>query len=245
MARIHLEDIRAEVEKDGWKVLSQEYVNLDTEMEFLCDEGHKINVPWKKIRQKRECSICKHNQYKNKNLEVSSKKKDKVRVLALDQATHTTGWSIFDGKELIKYGHFESKLSEQTARNHEIKLWLINMIDNWQPDVIGIEGIQFQIMEDGQHSMGITVFESLARLQGVMLDTAYELNVESKVCHTQKWRAHCGVKGRKRSDKKRSMQLLTKEWYDVNVTEDEADAIGIGKYVAETFYKTVEIISWE
>ena len=29
------------------------------------------------------------------------------------------------------------------------------------------------------------------------------------------------------------MQLLAKTWYDVTVSEDEADAIGIGKYVAE------------
>ena len=34
MSRIKIEDIRAEVEKDGWKVISQEYTNLDTEMEF-------------------------------------------------------------------------------------------------------------------------------------------------------------------------------------------------------------------
>ena len=34
MARINLEDIRAELNKDGWKVISEEYVNLDTEMIF-------------------------------------------------------------------------------------------------------------------------------------------------------------------------------------------------------------------
>ena len=53
MARIRIEDIRAELESDGWKAISNEYVNLDTEMIFECDEGHKIYAPWKKIRQKR------------------------------------------------------------------------------------------------------------------------------------------------------------------------------------------------
>ena len=34
MAKIRLEDIQVELEKDSWKVLSTEYNNLDTEMTF-------------------------------------------------------------------------------------------------------------------------------------------------------------------------------------------------------------------
>ena len=41
------------------------------------------------------------------------------------------------------------------------------------------------------------------------------------------------------------MQLLIKKWCDVSVTEDEADAIGIGRYVSENFTKTVEMFQWE
>ena len=70
MARIRIEDIRAELEHDGWKVISNEYVNLDTEMIFECDEGHKVYAPWKKIRQKRECTLCKQNKYKNQDLKL-------------------------------------------------------------------------------------------------------------------------------------------------------------------------------
>ena len=61
MARIKIEDIRAEVEKDNWKVISEEYVNLETEMIFECAEGHQVFAPWKKIRHKRECQNCKEN----------------------------------------------------------------------------------------------------------------------------------------------------------------------------------------
>lgn len=50
MARIKIEDIRAELVKENWKVISEEYTNLETEMIFECSEGHKVYAPWKKIR---------------------------------------------------------------------------------------------------------------------------------------------------------------------------------------------------
>ena len=49
MSKIHLEDIQKEIESDGWKLLSTEYKNLDSEMIFECKEGHKVYSSWKKI----------------------------------------------------------------------------------------------------------------------------------------------------------------------------------------------------
>ena len=66
-----------------------------------------------------------------------------------------------------------------------------------------------------------------------------------KICPTATWRSHCGVKGRSRVDKKRSMKELVKKWFDVQITDDEADAIGIGKYLSDTSSPVVEIINWE
>jgi hypothetical protein len=41
------------------------------------------------------------------------------------------------------------------------------------------------------------------------------------------------------------MQLLVKQWFDVTVSDDCADAIGIGKYVSDNYVKQTEIINWE
>ena len=41
------------------------------------------------------------------------------------------------------------------------------------------------------------------------------------------------------------MPQLAKDWFDVSLTEDEADAVGIGKYISETCYKKVEVVNWE
>lgn len=239
MAKIKIETIAEELAQDGWKVLSTDYQNLDTEMEFLCAEGHKVYAPWKKIRAKRECPVCKQNQFKQNLNIIKPKVKGENRVLALDQASHITGYSIFDGLNLVSYGTFEAKETDEAKRFHEIKLWLISMIENWQCDIIGIEGIQYQ------QTMGVTTFQTLARLQGILMDLCIELNIPYVICPTNTWRAHCGVKGTKRTDKKRSMQLLVKEWYDVTVSDDIADAVGIGKYVSDTNQQKTKIINWE
>lgn len=227
MARIKIEDIRSEVEQDGWKLISNSYQNLDEELEFLCDEGHSVFLSWKKARQHRECPVCKQNQYKNQDTKVIPKRKDEFRVLALDQATYISGYSIFSNKQLIKYGTFKTSLEDEIARDNKIKQWLISMIQNWQPDIVILEGIQYQ------EQFGVTVFETLARLQGILMETLYELKIPYKIAPTNTWRNYCGVKGRSRADRKRSMQLLVKEWFDINVSDDCSDAIGIGKYGCE------------
>ena len=239
MARIKIESIAEELSADGWKVLSTDYQNLDTEMEFLCAEGHKVYAPWKKIRTKRECPVCKQNQFKQNINIIKPKVKGENRVLALDQASHVTGYSIFDGSNLVSFGTFEAKETDEAKRFHEIKLWLMSMIENWHCDIIGIEGIQYQ------QNMGVTTFQTLARLQGILMDLCIELNIPYVICPTNTWRAHCGVKGTTRADKKRSMQLLVKKWYDVTVSDDIADAVGIGKYVSDTNQQKTKIVNWE
>lgn len=239
MARITINSIAQELEVVGWKVLSTEYTNLSTEMEFMCPEGHKVFTTWDKLRKKQECPVCKQNVLKENKPVIIEKKKDCYRVLALDQASHKTGWSILDNGELVKYGVFEAKAEDEVARFHEVKMWLVSMIENWKCDLIAIEGIQYQ------QNFGVTTFQTLARLQGIIMDLCYELKIPCKVCPTNTWRAHCNVKGTSRSDKKKSMQLLVKKWFDISVSDDEADAIGLGKYAADTFKKQVEIIYWE
>ena len=80
--KITLESIQQELDPLGWKVVSTEYKNLDTEMEFLCKEGHSVHSTWKKLRKNIECPLCKQNIY-NKEGVISSKKCG-TRVLALD-----------------------------------------------------------------------------------------------------------------------------------------------------------------
>ena len=144
MARITIEQINAELAPDNWKLISTEYKNLDSELIFECDEGHKVYSTWKKIRTKRECPLCKQNQFKEVEQTLLPKKKGEYRILALDQATHISGWALFSDGRLLRYGTFETLAKEEIERDFQIKNWLINMVENWKPDFVALEGIQYE-----------------------------------------------------------------------------------------------------
>ncbi len=243
MSKISIEIIENEL-KDGWKLLSSEYLNLDSLLTFQCPNGHQVETSWRKLRTKAVCPVCENNQFQIKDTKIIPKK-NKYRILALDQASHDCGWAIFDDFELIKYGIFHLSQNEESIRINKLKHWLLSMISNWNPDYIGVEGIQYQDEVAGKAKMGITVFQTLARLQGVLIDTCIELKIPYEICPTSTWRAACNVKGRTRAEKKKSMQLITKELYDINVSNDVADAIGIGKYLCNKSLKQRKIENWE
>ena len=118
------------------------------------------------------------------------------------------------------------------------------MINNWRPDYIGIEGIQYQ-EEGGGKIMGVTVFQTLARLQGILMEACYTAKIPYEICPTNTWRHICGVKGKARTDRKRSMQLLVKQWYNIDVNDDESDAIGIGRYLSSKTNQKIIVENWE
>ena len=244
MSKITLDEITTTLAAEHWQLISDIYKNLDTEMTFECPEGHRVFAPWKKLRTKLECPICKQNNLVSQNQTVLPKSVGARRVLALDQASHVTGYAVFDNDKLIKCGTFNTELNDEIARCAMVKTWLISMINNWKPDFIAIEGFQFQDESSGQ-KMGITVFQTLARLQGVLLNAIYEAKIPYEICSTNTWRHYCGVKGKTRTDKKRSMQLLVKQWYDFSASDDESDAIGIGRYVLSIINKNTKVENWE
>lgn len=239
MPRISIDEIQKQVQADGWQLISKTYQNLDSNLTFQCNKGHILDAPWKKIRENRICPTCMRERLKTKEFHNTKKKKGDYRILALDQATHISGYAVFNNKNLIDYGAFEATGDNDIERSVQVKQWLISLIDQFQIDFVGLEGIQYQT------AAGITTFETLARLQGILAATCVEEKVQYKIANTNTWRVHCGVKGRTRTDKKRSMQLLVKEWFNITPSEDEADAIGIGKYFTDLQTPKVEIVDWE
>jgi hypothetical protein len=161
-------------------------------MEFECAAGHKVFSTWKKMRSRAECPICKVKA-PLVDTTIIPKKKGVYRTIGIDQATHISGYSVYDGKELIKFGTFTVNETNEIERDNIIKMWLCSIINNWQPDVIGLEGIQLQ--QNAARSIGVTTFETLARLQGILMEACYEQKVPFVICPTNTWRAHCKVKG--------------------------------------------------
>lgn len=250
MAKLKYENVVQEIIDSGWKLVSNSYKNLTTEMEFLCPNNHIVYMSFKKWRSKHECPICNNDTNLlefNKDIQVVPKEKGKKRILAIDDATEVTGWSVFDGTKLIAYGKQKVENPDPIKRISLMRSWLLNAINNWDPDIVGIEDIQLQYFfnpKTQQKDAAVTTYKVLAQLQGVLLVTLEEQKVESIVVHSTTWKSHCGINQRNRADQKRAAQVKVEQWYKDKVSQDEADAICIGKYMTEKYLKNFDLIDF-
>lgn len=244
--RITYEDVQELTSFNEWKVISKEYKNLKTEMEFSCPEGHIVYTTWGKLRNNFSCPVCADSKKNHDTIEVKPKSKNTTRVIAIDDATAISGWAIYDNKKLVAYGKIEFTQKDTIERISRIRQWLINMIDNWKPDKIAIEDIQLQKFggKNGHTETAVTTYKVLAQLQGVLLITCFEKQIPCTVVHTATWRAHCKIRAKNRTDQKRAAQLYVQNKYEVHATQDEADAICIGDYMVEKYIKNNEMIEF-
>lgn len=194
-------------------------------MTFKCPNGHENYFTMEYWRRHKECPICKSNKYYRMN-DTAPKSKG-FRILAFDQASITSGWSVFDDNELIKFGHWTSEGTHSTERIAKTKFWVANMIQTWKPDLIVFEDIQLQKFDGGEQ---VLTYKKLAHLQGVLKNYCYENGYIYKIVPASTWRSFNEIKGKTRTDKKRNAQFIIKQLYDINVTQDEADAILIGRW---------------
>lgn len=232
---INIYSVANHLEQEGWQLISSAYKNLDTELEMICPKGHKQSRTYRDWRKHPICEEClAGDPFKGKKNSVPIKKIDTFRLLALDAATNVTGYSVYDDNQLVAYGTFKADSNKDaTERINEVKLWLEAAVKEWQPDRVGIENIQLQGYKSsrGFEQLQVETYRVLANLQGVIADTLYELQIPFDFAYSVEWRKYCGVgEGTGRENKKKQAQDKVKLWYGQDCTQDEADAICIGKY---------------
>lgn len=233
MSSINIYKVATHLEENGWILLSNEYKNLHTPLEMMCPNKHKQTQTYEEWRKYMNCDICLAGDTTQIKKGIPQKQSNTYRILALDAATEKTGYSIYDDKVLVGYGTLKLDKNKDTEiRINEVKKWLEEVIKNNEIDFVGIEDIQLQTFNKGQGQvqMQVKMYNTLARLQGVLLDTLYEKNVPHELVYCAEWRKYCGITGEKRENKKKEAQSKVKLWYNINCTDDEADAICIGKY---------------
>lgn len=234
MSTINVYTVRNALEAEGWQLASEVYKNLKTPLEMICPEGHKQEQTFDNWRKHKICDICMAGDpYKVKKNKVPKKGTDTQRILALDAATNVTGYAIYDDKVLVGFGTFKTTASlPATERINQVKNWLKAALKEWQPDFVGIENIQLQKYGNKATDVQVKTFQTLANLQGVILDTIFEACVDHDLVYPSEWRSYCGINDgdQHRDPKKKQAQAKVKIWYNMNCTEDESDAICIGKY---------------
>lgn len=145
-----------------------------------------------------------------------------MRILALDQATKTSGFSIFDENKLVKYGILTVNYKEKSPieRIKQMQSKVEELINKCNPDFVVFENVQFQ--------NNFATFQQLSQLQGAIMALLFKLDIGFYIVEPLAWKSCCGIKGRKREEQKQNTREFVNLQYNINVSEDEADAIGIG-----------------
>lgn len=224
---INIFTVEADLNENGWKLVSNTYKNLQTPLIMICPMGHEQEQTYSEWRKNKRCEKC----FAGEQREGSSNDGiDHFTVLALDAATNTSGYSVFEDGVLIDHGIFRTNSSlNATGRINQAKKIMIEMINKYNPNLVGVENVQFQIHNN------VELYRVLANLQGVIADTCYEMNVPFSLAYSTEWRKYCGIGGKDRAEKKLAAQAKVKMWYDISCGDDEADAICLGKYFANNF----------
>lgn len=150
-------------------------------------------------------------------------------ILALDQASRTSGWSVFENDDLVASGTFTYDDDDFSLRLVKIRNKVIQLIREYNVDKVLLEDIQLQ----GQTN-NVDTYRKLAEVLGVLEELCSELKIPHEIIHSQTWKSTLNIKGRDRATQKRNAQAFVAATYGKKVSQDESDSICIGTHYIKT-----------
>ena len=147
-----------------------------------------------------------------------------MKILAIDQASRHSAYSIGVNGKLTDYGMIEA-FGEGEDRIYEMAVLIKNKIKETKPDIVYIENIQLQ-------TGNVSVYQMLARLQGELIYICKEMKIPYKIVAPVTWKANIGICKGKRDIQKQDCIELMQEKYNLNLNgnDDIADSLGILTY---------------
>ena len=146
-----------------------------------------------------------------------------ANILALDQASRTSGYAIFHEDQLIASGTFTFDDDDFPTRLVKIRNKVISLVHEYCINKILLEDIQLQ----GQTN-NVETYRKLAEVRGVLTELACEMKIPHEIIHSQTWKSVLDIKGRDRNTQKRNAQAFVADTYGKKVSQDESDAVCIG-----------------
>lgn len=147
-----------------------------------------------------------------------------MRILAFDQASRTSGYAVFDDDKLVDYGKFTLEDTDFGMRLLRIRERVDKLIEKYQPNKVYFEDIQLQD--------NVETFKKLAEVFGVIDELLTEKDMPHEAILSVTWKSALNIKGKLRADQKRNAQEWVINTYNIKPTQDECDAICIGKYAS-------------
>lgn len=148
-----------------------------------------------------------------------------MRLLALDQSSHTTGYAIFADSILEAHGAFTFNDTDIGDRLVKIRNKVISLLEEYNIDTVVFEDIQYQV--------NIDMFKKLAEVFGVIYELLTEKNIPFDTVLASSWKSTLNIKGKQRAEQKANARLYIKNIYSITPTQDECDAICIGLHFLE------------
>ena len=149
-----------------------------------------------------------------------------MKVLALDQSTRITGFSVFNDGKYVGSGVIDlHKIKDTDERSKQMAVEICKLIGDAKPDVTIIEEVQ-------QQTNTATVIK-LARIQGVAIGFCAAHNIDLHILTPTRWRSALlyqqGPKIKREQLKEQSRDFV-KNTLGLNIeSEDENEAICINE----------------
>ena len=147
-------------------------------------------------------------------------------TLALDLSTKSSGWSIFENQELVKYGCITAGSANLYNRIDKMVDEIDKILSENKIDNVVIEDV---IPEDVHNNNN--VFKALIYLQGFIVHKLDQYKLVPTFFTASEWRKKCGIRtgrGIHRESLKPQDITFVKSQYGITVNDDIADAICLG-----------------
>ena len=154
-------------------------------------------------------------------------------VCGIDASTKSTGWSIFDGKELVAYGVIKPEGQDWRERTVNQAPKLIEILNKYHPDKIYMEDVPLKAQNP-------KILVQLGAVQGFFYGLVASFGIPIVFLNPSKWRSPMGLfdgtkEGTKRTEMKRKsiekvnelfgLGLVWKSPSSVRNQDDIADAV--------------------
>lgn len=154
-----------------------------------------------------------------------------TKMIAIDSSTNKSGIAIYKNGQFKSYKLLDySNDKKMNSRFKKMSVALIEMLNEQKPDIVYIE--ETVVLRNAQTQRFLT------RLQGVVAIWCFMNNCEFNTIRPTQWRKLIHIsqsKNIKREQLKQSAIAYVKEKYNLDVSDDIADAICIGDAVLKMF----------
>jgi Holliday junction resolvasome RuvABC endonuclease subunit len=123
------------------------------------------------------------------------------KLLALDQSSQTTGYTVLDNGKIIVVEHFICT-GELGDRLVQLRNNISSLISQYNIDEVVFEDIQLQDV-NGSKEKGIKTFKILAEAFGTVHEYLTEIKMPYAVAMPIKWKAHFKIAGKGRPQEKK------------------------------------------